>query len=427
MNQDSEKSREHALSIIGQEATDPWSMPEPGTSTLMVSVSGEDEPDIEWIRALLDVESGSEQPIRELNEPMQGPSFALWAIPLMLGEHPVPVIVWAERVEHPHSLPEVAQGANWMIGVQTVLDPQCPLDIWTRLAQLLLRCSSRITSLFDQETEQWFDLDDIERHFLGSTATTHEGMLFRVHATATSERPEEADSIWLHTEGLRRCGCPEIEILELPARHLGVAHEMLNALGALLVTRGVPAPGVRFDAGIGVPLMLKDWRASVDFLAEHSLGSTEHRIMLGGETENPLLEAHAVVCGPDPVGTFRKIHTWPREAIEAIESGEAALERTPAWTASRSVLARSLWPRFLELHSTGRRMLACMAMKSGDGSRDHVWIEVSEATASSLKGLIISETGGSAFPSGSAVVFEDLDSLVDWYSSDEHGSLRGDA
>ena len=426
MDHDSENSREHALSILGQDAIDPWGMPEPGPSTLMVAVAGDDQPSIDWLRDVLEIQSESDEPIRELNESIEVPDFALWSIPLMLGEHPLPVIVWAERIESPELLPAVARDAKWMIGVQTVLDPQCPLKVWTRLAGLLLSCSSRITSLFDQETEQWFDLQDIQLHFLGPRATTHEGMLFRVHATATSEKPEEAESIWLHTEGLRRCGCPEIEILELPAQHLGVAHEMLNALGALLITRGVPAPGVRFEAGVGVPLMLNDWRASVGFLSDHSLGSAEHRIMLGGESDNPLLEAHAVVCGPDPVGTFRKLHAWPREAIEAIESGEAALERTPAWTASRSVLAISLWPRFLELHASGRRMLVCMAMETGDSSRDHVWIEVSEATDSSLRGTIISQTAGSAFPPGSSVVFDDLDALIDWYSSDEQASSRGD-
>ena len=425
MNPDPGNAREHALSILGEGSIDPWGMPEPGASTLMVSVGGDDEPSIEWIRDAIQVESGSDAEIRELDQSIDGPAFALWAVPLMLGEHPVPVIAWAERIEHPDSMPGVARGANWMIGLQTVLDPQCPLEIWTRLAGLLLRTSPRITALFDQETEQWFDRDEIQLHFLTSSPTTHEGMLFRVHATATSERPEEADSIWLHTEGLRRCGCPELEILELPAAHLGVAHELLNALGALFITRGVPAPGVSFEAGTGVSLVLNDWRTSVEVLSEQSLGSAEHRMMLGGEVDNPLLEAHAVVCGAEPVGTYRKMYTWPRESIEAIESGRAALERTPAWTSFRSVLARSLWPRFMEMHASGRRMLACMAMEAGDGSRDHVWVEVSEATDASLSGVIISETSGSAFPPGSSVEFEDLDTLVDWYSSDRPDSPRG--
>ncbi|MEE2681141.1 MAG: hypothetical protein VX641_02090 [Planctomycetota bacterium] len=427
MNPESDHARDHALSILGENAVDPWGLPDPDTSTLMVAVAGNAEPSPQWIRDALEVQSDTGAPVRELDEVIEGPPFALWAVPLMLGEHPVPVIAWAERIEHSESLPEMARDATWMIGLQTVLDPHCPLEIWTRLAGLLLRTSPRILAMFDQETEQWFGEHEIQLHFLSPKPTTHEGMLFRVHATALSERPEEADSIWLHTEGLRRCGCPELEILELPARHLGVAHELLNALGSLFITRGVPAPGTRFEAGTGVSLMLNHWRESVDCLSEQSLGSAQHRIMLGGEADNPLLEAHAVVCGPDPLGTFRKVHVWPREAIEAIESGRAALERTPAWTSFRSVLARSLWPRFMELHASGRRMIACIAMDTAQDSRDHVWIEVSAATDSSIAGVIISETAGSTFPPGSTVEVEDLETLIDWYSPDQSDTPRGDS
>ena len=425
MKHDPDTSRDHALSILGQDASDPWSRPEPVPSTLMVAIGGQHAPEPDWIRDLLASQPEDEESILELDQEIQGPGFALWSIALALGTHPIPTIVWAEQITNPEALPAIAAGGRWMIGIQTVLDPDRPLEIWNRMATLLVRCSPEAVCLLDQETEQWFDRDEIDRHFLGSNPTTHEGMLFRVHATATSERPEEADSIWLHTQGLHRCGCPELELLELPARHLGVAQEMLESLGGLFLNHGVPDPGVRFDAGVGVELMLDHWSRSVEFLASQSIGGLEHRRALGGDDENPLLVGRAVVCGPDPVGSFRKVHVWPGTAIAALEAGEAALERTTAWTSSRAALARSLWPRFLELHAAGRRMLACVALETAPEAREHVWIEVTKATESSLAGRTLPDSGSVARAAGISVEFEDLESLVDWYSPDEQTTPRG--
>ena len=427
MNHDSDTSRDHALSILGQDSPDPWGRPEPGPSTLMVAVGGEHAPSTEWIRDVLGAQSENEDAIVELDQELDGPPFALWSMVLSFGSHPVPVVVWSEQVTEPDSLPPLASGGRWMIGIQTVLDPESPLAMWNRMACLLVRCSPEVLCLFDQETEQWFAPDEIARYLLGSVPMTHEGMLFRVHATATSERPEEADSIWLHTQGLHRCGCPELELLELPAKHLGVAHEMLEALGALFINHGVPDPGVRFEAGTGVALVLDEWKRSVEFLGEHSVGGLEHRMQPGAVDENPLTTGRAVVCGPDPVGSFRKVLVWPQAAIAGLEAGTAALERTPAWTASRASVARSLWPRFLELHAQGRPMLACVSVESGPENREHIWIEVSQATATSLLGHVTSNAGSGTHRAGDSVSLDDLDSLIDWYSPEDESIPRGDA
>lgn len=425
MNHDSDTSRDHALSILGQDSPDPWELPEPGPSTLMVAIGGNHVPKIDWIRDVLATQSENADAIAELNEDIDGPPFALWSMVLSFGMHPIPVVVWAEQILEPDSLPPLAAGGRWMIGIQTVLDPESPLALWNRLATLLVRCSPEVCCLFDQETEQWFAPEEIARYLLGPAATTHEGMLFRVHATATSERPEEADSIWLHTQGLHRCGCPELELLELPAKHLGVAHEMLEALGALFINQGVPDPGVRFEAGTGVPLVLEQWKRCVEYLGPQSIGGLEHRMQLASGDDNPLLTGRAVVCGPDPVGSFRKVLVWPQAAITALEAGAAALERTSAWTASRASLARLLWPKFLELHAQGRPMLACVSVEAGPEDREHIWIRVSHATTSSLTGEVASDAGSGQHQAGDSFSLDDLDWLVDWHSPDDDSVSRG--
>ena len=123
----------------------------------------------------------------------------------------------------------------------------------------------------------------------------------------------------------------------------------------------------------------------------------------------------------------QKFVVWPQAAIAGLEAGTAALERTPAWTASRASVARSLWPRFLELHAQGRTMLACVSVESGPENREHIWIEVSQATATSLLGHVTSNAGSGTHQAGDSVSLDDLDSLIDWYSPEDESIPRGDA
>ena len=70
-------------------------------------------------------------------------------------------------------------------------------------------------------------------------------------------------------------------------------------------------------------------------------------------------------------------------------------------------------------------MIACVALETGPEAREHVWIEVTKATESSLAGRTLPDSGSAARAAGISVEFEDLESLVDWYSPDEQTTPRG--
>ena len=72
-------------------------------------------------------------------------------------------------------------------------------------------------------------------------------------------------------------------------------------------------------------------------------------------------------------------------------------------------------------------MLACVSVESGPENREHIWIEVSQATATSLLGHVTSNAGSGTHRAGDSVSLDDLDSLIDWYSPEDESIPRGDA
>ena len=59
--------------------------------------------------------------------------------------------------------------------------------------------------------------------------------------------------------------------------------------------------------------------------------------------QSPLLGVRAVICHPEPVGAFRKVWTWPKDAVMAIESGQAALYATEHATKASLRRAQRRW------------------------------------------------------------------------------------
>lgn len=402
------------LPVFDLEIVDPWSLPDPGPTTLLAAVATEQPPTMVEVHSR--IASIVNPPVEILGEPEVSMPAALWSLAFKLGEHPVPVVVWVEDViENPEGQPAFAQDARWMVGIQTVLDPNDPLPTWTGLITLLQDITGGMVALLDVETEQWFDGAEVAAHLQGEEATAEEGMLFRVHATSTDEQPETAQSVWLHTVGLMRCGRTELEMLEVPGQHVQTAHELLKALGALFIVRGIPGPGENFDAGIGINLCLQDWSSQAETLSPDSIGKREHRVLLGGSdsSENPLLHGRAVVCGAEPRGDLRKIYTWPVDAITRLERGEAAIERTRAWTVARSREAQARWPVLLEGMREGLVGRACIAVEVPGGGREHVWITIDDATETLLSGRLLSAPASLPYEPGS-VLESTVDQLIDW-------------
>lgn len=411
---DPEEHRDMHLPISGQDEVDPWGVPDPAPSTLMAALSGVDGPSLD--DALAGIESHRKHAIEVLGDAEEKPPFAHWSTALRIDEHPVPYVLWLEPATHDvESSPPFTRGTRWMLGLQTVLDPGDPLSSWCTMTSVLHHVAGDLLALLDVETEQWFDAEEVAENLVGDEPSADEGLLFRVHAASTSEVPESSSSVWLRTEGLLRCGRPELEMLEVPGDRVQVAHELLKALGSLCIARGVPDPGAPFEAGIGIDLSLQDWQQQAELLSPGSIGTREHRKSIGEATGDgdSLLIGRAVVCGAEPRGELRQIHTWPAESVQRLQEGEAAIERTRAWTAARSREAQKRWPLLLEGLREGNIARACVCMDSSTGGREHVWVEISSADETSLEGSLMSAPASLPMRPGDHVR-ESITKVIDW-------------
>ena len=99
------------LPVFGETASSVWGLPEPVPSTILLALPGETMPSEGLLRTALSVVGAEASRFVELDVPLNGPPFALWVIPIGLSEHPIPLIAWCEKIEHPEGLPEIASEA----------------------------------------------------------------------------------------------------------------------------------------------------------------------------------------------------------------------------------------------------------------------------------------------------------------------------
>lgn len=380
------------LPVFGETTDSVWGLPEPVPSTILFALPDEAMPAQDLLRSALSIVGAEESRFVELDVPLNGPPFALWVMAIGLADHPIPLIVWCEEIENPGGLPEMAAEARWMVGIQTVLDPERPLAIWSNMASLLNATWPNSVAMLDEETEQWFSRDEITLRFSTDSSSFDESVLFRIHAAATHERPEEGSSVWLRTQGLHRCGRPELEMLEVAGDVLPVAAELLESVAALIVMKGIPDPDVVFEAGMGVTLRLRPWAAQAASLSADSIGNTEHRASMAQTIGDDLTEGRAVLCGHEARGSFGSVYTWPSDIVDRLISGRCALERTPAWSTGRSLQARSMWPRLLEAFVEGQSMSACLALGDDGDDRLHVWVHVEAASETEVTGTLLQDS-----------------------------------
>ena len=404
---------DHQLPILGQDDTDPRGLPELSPSTLIGFFDG-DQPSVDQVLERLSAAFGAG--VEFHGEPPERPEQAFWAVVLELEGHGLPLVLWSEPVEQEAmQVPPFAKSARVMIGVQSMLDPDDPLESWRLMVRLLGVTADDLSAMLDIETEQWFSGEEVAVRLLGGEAAPEETMLFRIHAASTVEEPREGDKVWLRTLGLHRCGRPELEMLEVEGPALPLAHDLLEAVAALCIQRGVPEPGFPFEAGVNVALSLQPLSEQLELLSDNAVGTLAQRIQMEGTegSGNPMLAGRAIVCGAEPRGSFRAIHTWPIEAVGHLERGEGGLERTENWTRSMSAEARRLWPRLLEGVRGGLAAQACIALAAGEAGREQVWIQVDSATESEVTGSLLSRPAQLELAPGD-VLTASLDDLVDW-------------
>lgn len=275
-----------------------------------------------------------------------------------------PVIVWAEpaRPLSPGELDDpAALACKWVVGFEAMLDPQEPHRDFAALLRLVAAATESPAAL-DVVTMRWFTALTLKDLTQTPPATPPVEALWTVHAVARDMRSSES-LWWLHTHGLWRCGLPELEMLEVPAAHQRDAARLLNEIAGYALDSPLAAAGEPMEIGSDLHVTLHPWKSLMKQLAQDSLGGEADR---KGE-DDPHGGVRAVICGPEPRGTFRKQWMWPQEAVAKLAGDEAVVYRSRQATQRAAAAAQAAWDELATAFASAPKAAAADSASSSNG------------------------------------------------------------
>ncbi len=421
-----------------------WAMREPFPTSLIGLWPGAELPSVDEVTQAFATFIG--EPVTVIEDIDGGPNSLAsdgvrWSRVLSVPGLASPVIVWGEpaRAIAAEQLPDPnLANARWVIGCESLLSEQTPLEDFIALMRLLAGSFTAMPAVLDAMTRQWFVRSEIESLFLADEAAATEEVLWRVHAIGRSAELGDTDRVWLYTVGLWRCGKPELEILELPGQHVSGAVTLLNGIAALAITGPLPNPDVVAVIGENLRVAFRPWQEVVSFLDRESVGSMADRSAAGepdGDMDsiNPLMGVRAVICDAEPKGSYRKIWSWPERAIRQLEEDRAAIYLSERSTHQHARIARLTWPDFASAFTTVERLVAT-AVSRGDDllpptflvkaafnnesdpalGREHLWFEVRGLHGTTVDGTLINSPRIATHLREGNLVTIECDQVSDW-------------
>jgi len=280
----------------------------------------------------------------------------LWALMVNIPGVNSPVVLWAERAlnAEPGQLEDPAMAAcKWVVGMQTVLEPGEAHAEFFHLMAMLAGSLPELTGILDVSNARRWPRQEIEEQFLAADAVPNDESLWTITAVATSD--EEDVPMMLFTTGLSRCGLPELEMLEVPARHSQAAAILLNHVASLLLEAPPPEPEEPIEIGPDILVTLIPWQECARYIAEETPGSTAFRETAREQGDGSLMAVRAVICSAKKRGSFKQLWAWPIEIIESMEAGRAVLYASEHSAAATERRAQRTWPKFATAFASVRR------------------------------------------------------------------------
>lgn len=338
-----------------------------------------------------------------------------WSVVVRSPDRDAPVVVSLERTKRMDEVPPALAGpvarSRFTLIVESLLDPRDPRGDWAKLVRIATAHDDSIAVL-DASTGRWFDRMEIDADILDTELGPPEDVLWRVQAVSTSEELGSG-TVWLFTRGLLRCGLPELELLEVPGGEAVGASRLLDAVAALLLEDGPPAPEIPYAVGPGIDVALIPWQEAIETLDADSLGDDADRSALSQETPNPLRARRAAVCDIEPRGSFKRVWTWPVEAMAYFARADASIYRSEAATRRSSVIAQRGWSRAVEARDSRASdelvLLAGIPLGGeGEGRVEHAWIQVDAVTDAGGTGRMLRDSRDGR-PAGATIEFRVAD------------------
>ena len=397
-----------------------WRSTEPWPTTLIAHRRGSSAPTLEDTLASLAISLDETVELLEIlgSQDDKHPFSAVIRVPGM----EVPVYIACEKAkaqtDSPKELKNTLAACSWVLIAETLLDPDNPLGSYSRLARIVAH-DQEVVAMLDATTGLWSNRETIDRDLLDDSVPPPERYLWQTRIVSTSEDLDEGTA-WIWTNGLLRSGRPDLEMLEIPARLIHEAVDMVNIAAGLLLDGEVPVPEIPWKLGEGIDVVLIPWKEVIETIDPDSLGSFEDREQLGQETPNPLMGARAVLCAVEMKGSFRQIRTWPEHALKMFASSDAMVHTSTYGAQRAAALAKRSWPQLVEawnLSSAAKErgpvvLVGVPVGANPDGHAEHGWIQLDRLDDQGGSGKLLRDalTG---YSQGTCIDFS-LDEVGGW-------------
>lgn len=248
-------------------------------------------------------------------------------------------------------------------------------------------------------------------------------MLFSV-LTVRPESDDEGSLCWVHTHGLLRSGCIELEAFEVPAKQTEVIADFMQQVGSQFLELGVPDPDERFTVGERLELVWLPWESAIDRLPQGHLGTQPDRD-----------DTH---IGPAGV-LFVPAQGVKRRRYVGLSSCVPILEKNPIYYVSdheaerASRLAKEKLSTFVDLHRRFAEheewsFTVKLGFESSTGGDDapkheHLWFEVHSLEADTVDATLLNQPFFVTQLHEGERGLHPLSRLTDWTITSPHGTF----
>lgn len=291
-------------------------------------------------------------------------------------------IRWRDAEEQRRAL-----ACEWLIGVETLLDPRAPHESYQRQLRFGLLLCPESPAVYDASSLRLRPGKAAEL-LAQSETPPRSAELFTTHAVGPA--PDDS-GCWVHSHGLRRASCPDIDLLAVPEDLCEAGALLIAGAAELLIAGGRPEAGRPFEVGPRLEVSWRPWRSVVEG-RPGLLGGADDRRGAGNDHagERIVLLAPRAPEGADPLSSR------PLAALAALARPRGALLLPRAETARMARLARERWPIFGMLFARGSRdpgwsFFVKLAYSSPRAAAEHLWFRVEDIKPDRLRATLVNE------------------------------------
>ena len=314
---------------------------------------------------------------------------------------------------------EEVRNAKWLLRVETQWDVRYPMDSFRQQVQLCAAVAiTRKVPLFDFNSMHLYSHDEVYDLAFGKVPpkTTN---LFVVHDLYPPDGPDH-DGHWMHTHGLNRAGLPEFELLNVPARHVESAVDLLVAVADLLLGGGQPPLRKTIQVGGALKVSLIEWEKFVFQLPLETVGGMHSRTWESGAEDVFHTGYRAAVVSQKPKGFFKKKWSLPVTVLAAIgKAEEGTIWKSMAEIERQKILANDRWHVFRKLYDLRKDnwkvllKLGCPIDAMGT-RHEYLWFNVLELEQGRVRATLRTQPFGTKKFKPGEEAWHPLEKIADW-------------